>query len=111
MQEQRTDGSILNIHKPIGWSSNDVIRFIKNRVNGKVGHAGTLDPFAEGVLLIAIGKATKQIPSLLPLEKEYRAMLQLGCETDTLDISGTIIKKADMPSDVSNRLWTLHRLR
>ncbi len=90
-------GAILNIDKPIGWSSNDVIRFVKNRVVGKVGHAGTLDPFATGVLLVCVGKATKQVPMLMPLEKEYRAVLQLGVETDTLDISGSTMNKADVP--------------
>jgi tRNA pseudouridine55 synthase len=102
--QEQNSGTILNIHKPIGWSSNDVIRFIKNRVGGKVGHAGTLDPFADGVLLVAVGKATKQIPTLMPLEKEYVATLQFGIETDTLDISGTIIKQADVPSELNEKV-------
>ncbi len=104
MSSAQQTGSILNIDKPIGWSSNDVIRFIKNRVDGKVGHAGTLDPFADGVLLVAVGRATKQIPALLPLEKEYTATLQLGCVTDTLDISGTIVQQAEVPDNIAERM-------
>lgn len=86
-------GFVFNVRKPIGWTSNDVIRFVKHRVDAKVGHAGTLDPFADGVLLICVGKATKKVPELMALEKEYLTTIQLGLETDTLDLSGSIIKK------------------
>lgn len=80
---------VLNISKPIGWTSFDVVRFIqKNYRIKKVGHAGTLDPFADGVLLVCCGRATKQIPRLMEAEKEYLATLQFGIETDTLDLSG-----------------------
>ncbi len=87
------NGRILNIRKPIGWTSNDVVRWVKIRAEGKVGHAGTLDPFADGVLLLCIGKATKQVPELMALEKEYRAVIEFGLKTDTLDISGKIVDR------------------
>ena len=83
-------GQILNLYKPIGWTSNDVVRWVKNRTGQKVGHAGTLDPFADGVLLVCIGAATKKVSQLMALEKEYRALVEFGIETDTLDIAGTI---------------------
>jgi tRNA pseudouridine55 synthase len=82
----------LNVRKPIGWTSNDVVRRAKRMLRGaKVGHAGALDPFADGVLLLCIGRAgTRQVPRLMELEKEYRLVLELGIETDTLDVSGVI---------------------
>jgi tRNA pseudouridine55 synthase len=64
---------------------------------GKVGHAGTLDPFADGVLLVCVGKATKRVSSLVEQEKEYVAELCLGLETDTLDVTGNIIRTAPVP--------------
>lgn len=96
--DNKESGLILNISKPIGWTSFDVVRRIK-RIAGsvKVGHAGTLDPFADGVLLVCIAKATKRIAGLMACEKEYIATLQLGMETDSLDITGRVIKKAHVP--------------
>jgi tRNA pseudouridine55 synthase len=92
---------ILNIRKPVGWTSNDVIRWCKRRwPNKKVGHAGTLDPFAEGVLLVCIGRATRNIIALMSQEKEYLAHIQLGIETDTLDVTGQIISQKKV-SDLS----------
>ncbi len=100
----RAQGRILNIYKPIGWTSNDVIRRLKPpRKAFKVGHAGTLDPFAKGVLLVCLGRATKKVPELMELEKEYIADIQLGQQTDTLDISGVIDKTAALPTLSSER--------
>jgi tRNA pseudouridine55 synthase len=83
---------ILNISKPIGWTSFDVVRRIKNCFSKtKVGHAGTLDPFAEGVLLVCVGKATKKVPELMDQKKEYVTTLEFGKTTDTLDISGNVL--------------------
>jgi tRNA pseudouridine55 synthase len=87
--------AILNVWKPIGWTSFDVVKKIKGFVRpSKVGHAGTLDPFAEGVLVICIGRMTKKVESLMDHEKEYIATIQLGSETDTLDTEGKVIKVA-----------------
>lgn len=90
--EQGGDVQPLNVRKPIGWTSNDVVRRAKRLLRGgKVGHAGALDPFADGVLLLCVGRAaTRQVPRLMELEKEYRLVLELGIETDTLDVSGVI---------------------
>ena len=85
---------ILNISKPIGWTSFDVVRRIKNCFSKtKVGHAGTLDPFAEGVLLVCVGKATKKVPELMNQQKEYVASIEFGKTTDTLDISGNLTEE------------------
>lgn len=61
----------------------------------KVGHAGTLDPFATGVLLICTGKATKKVPDLMGLNKSYWAKIELGKSTDTYDRTGTILRQRD----------------
>lgn len=89
---------ILNVNKPAGWTSADVVRKVK-RLTGekKVGHGGTLDPFAEGVLIIGTGKDTKKLTSVSASDKTYEAVLQLGEETDTLDVTGTIVKKKKIP--------------
>ncbi len=89
---------IISVNKPKGITSYDVIRFIKSEFNfrGKIGHAGTLDPLAEGVLLILIGKATKLSSNLMYLEKEYIATMQLGKKTDTDDIEGEIIETKEV---------------
>jgi tRNA pseudouridine55 synthase len=92
--QSQNKGLVLNLRKPIGWTSNDVVRFVKRRTGGKVGHAGTLDPFADGVLLVCLDEATKEVPRLMELAKEYIATLELGIETDTLDVSGQIVKRA-----------------
>lgn len=85
------NGQVLNIRKPIGWSSNDVVRWVKRRTAEKVGHAGTLDPFADGVLLLCIGSATKKAAELMQQEKQYRAVIEFGMTTDTLDVAGAIV--------------------
>jgi tRNA pseudouridine55 synthase len=89
---------ILNINKPAGPTSYAVVREIKKRLNlKKVGHGGTLDPFAEGVLLILVGNATKRMNELLKLSKTYEAILQLGVATDTGDPTGQVIATAEVP--------------
>ena len=85
---------ILNVWKPVGWTSFDVVKKIRKFVRpAKVGHAGTLDPFAEGVLVLCVGKMTKRVESLMDHEKEYVATIQLGKQTDTLDTEGKIVKE------------------
>ncbi len=83
---------ILPVYKPVGITSYDVIRAFKRAVhpNYKVGHGGTLDPFADGVLLLLLGKATKRMNELSALPKTYRAVARLGKSSDTLDRTGTI---------------------
>jgi len=90
-------GAIINFNKPVGKSSFWVVKKVRNLVNTKVGHAGTLDPFAEGVLLICTGKATKQVTKLMDQTKEYIGEIELGIETDTDDRTGKIIKTQQVP--------------
>lgn len=89
---------VFNIHKPVGWTSFDVVRWLKGRLRmSRVGHAGTLDPFADGVLLVCAGQATRQVPALMSADKEYVAKLQLGIETDTLDVTGQVVSQCAVP--------------
>ncbi len=89
-------GVVLNINKPEGWTSFDVVKKIRGTVHvKKVGHAGTLDPFATGVLLVCTGKATKRVPELMGTEKVYEAVVELGRATDTYDRTGTVVAEAD----------------
>jgi tRNA pseudouridine55 synthase len=84
----------LNIHKTAGWTSHDVVAKIRQLLKiSKVGHAGTLDPQATGVLPICLGKATKLAEFWLHTEKEYRTVMKLGEVTDTHDASGRILMR------------------
>ena len=94
---------ILNINKPAGITSYDVIRTLK-KIHGKVkiGHAGTLDPFATGVLIVAVGKKyTKQLATFQNLPKTYRFTIQLGKTTTTLDPEGDIVEEKIVPTTVT----------
>lgn len=87
---------ILNINKPTGITSFDVVRKIKSlSKNKKVGHAGTLDPIASGVLPVCIGGATKFVDYIMKNEKVYLADMKLGVRTDTYDREGTVIDTSD----------------
>lgn len=92
---------VINVMKPTGMTSFDVVAFMR-RLSGlkKIGHTGTLDPDACGVLPICIGKATKVIDLITAKDKWYRAEMMLGIETDTQDSSGNVVAKSSMiPSD------------
>jgi len=92
-----TDG-LLPINKPIGMSSFDVIRVFKRSTGfkGKIGHAGTLDVFASGVVILMLGSATKTFDTLQDRQKSYRASARLGYSSTTLDIEGAL---TDQPND------------
>jgi tRNA pseudouridine55 synthase len=91
------DGVLL-VDKPAGITSAEAVRKIKARVRpARVGHLGTLDPFATGLLPILIGEATKLAPFLQDGEKEYEGIIRLGLETDTLDRTGAEIQTAEVP--------------
>ena len=92
---------ILIINKPKGITSRDVVNKISKILNiKKVGHNGTLDPLAEGVLVICLGKYTKLNELLTSKEKEYIAEVTLGIKTDTLDITGNAIEKRKETLDI-----------
>ena len=89
---------IYNIYKPVGWTSFDVVKKLRGITRDKkVGHGGTLDPFAEGVLVIGTNADTKILTEISGTIKSYRAILTMGEETDTLDIDGKIINTCPVP--------------
>lgn len=91
---------IIIINKPQGWTSHDVVAKLRGIFKEKrVGHAGTLDPMATGVLPVFVGRATRAAEFMESAGKSYRAGLRLGLETDTQDTTGTILKTA--PVEVS----------
>ena len=87
-----TDG-IINVYKERGFTSHDVVAKLRGILRQKkIGHTGTLDPEAEGVLPVCVGSATKVCELLTDKEKTYRAVLLLGVTTDTQDATGTVLK-------------------
>ena len=81
------EGRVLLIDKPLDWTSFDVVRKIRNTVRiKKVGHAGTLDPLATGLLIVCTGKFTKRINEFMAQEKEYTGTITLGATTPTYDL-------------------------
>jgi len=85
---------LLIINKPKGWTSHDVVAKLRKTLSiQKIGHTGTLDPDATGVLCACIGKATRLIEYTSEDEKEYRVIMRLGLTTDTLDAAGKVIKE------------------
>ena len=96
------NNGLLVVNKPKGMTSRDVVNKVCRKFNTKsVGHIGTLDPLAEGVLVCLIGKYTKLANILTNHDKEYIASFKLGILTDTLDITGNVLKegKKDFSKD------------
>ena len=89
---------ILNIYKPSIWTSFDVVKKIKSITKEKkVGHGGTLDPFAEGVLMIGTNIDTKKLSKISRCNKTYTATIKLGVHTDSFDCDGKILKTDEVP--------------
>lgn len=109
------EGYVALIDKPLGWTSTDVVRKIKFRLKRlgyrriKVGHAGTLDPLATGVLLVCIGRATKRVEELQSENKEYVAELKLGETTPSYDLEHPVDRT--FPTDHITREKVLEALR
>ncbi len=104
VSQRFTEGQILLLKKPYGWTSFDLVRKVRNLLSRqlgvkklKVGHAGTLDPLATGLMLLCTGKATKMIEELQDGEKDYRAVLQLGATTPSFDLETQI--NQNFPTD------------
>ena len=85
---------IIVIHKEEGFTSHDVVAKLRGILHmKKIGHTGTLDPDATGVLPVALGKGTKLVDLLTDKEKTYETVLHLGIDTDTQDMSGTVLEE------------------
>src|SRR5215470_14516521 len=98
------DGVLL-IDKPAGMGSAEVVRRGKRNVKpAKVGHLGTLDPFATGLLPVLIGEATKIAQFLEHHDKHYEGVIALGAQTDTLDLTGQVVSTAPVPAFEQARL-------
>ena len=94
---------IYHINKPFGMSSNQAIQYIKKNTNiKKIGHAGTLDPLATGVLVIGINSGTKQLNNLSFDNKQYLVDIEFGYETNTLDIEGNTINQTNNIPTIDN---------
>jgi tRNA pseudouridine55 synthase len=96
--DTRVMDGLLVVDKPFGWTSYDVVEFIKKRFHlKKVGHGGTLDPIATGLLVVGLGKATRRLGHFMTSDKTYRMTLRLGRRTDTQDITGKILREQAVP--------------
>lgn len=94
-------GEMFLINKPLEWTSFDVVKKVRNALKiKKVGHAGTLDPLATGLLIVCAGKMTKQIESFMGQEKEYEGTFELGATTASFDLEQPIEEVAN-PSSIT----------
>ena len=93
MKLENNVNGLLNIYKPSGPTSRDIVNIVQKKFNTKAGHTGTLDPLASGVLVITLGKYTKLSEIITSETKEYEAEVIFGIETDTLDIEGKTVKE------------------
>jgi len=99
MRDTTTDGLLL-VDKPAGVTSHDVVLAARRAFGeSRIGHAGTLDPFATGLLVLLLGRATRLLPHLDGVPKEYEAIIALGRETDTDDLEGAVVRECPPPAD------------
>jgi tRNA pseudouridine55 synthase len=93
---------LLNVDKPVGPTSHDVVVRVRHGTGERrVGHAGTLDPIAGGVLVLALGRATRLLEYLTGADKAYHAVVTLGVETDTYDAEGAVVAERAIPHDLT----------
>ena len=104
------DGFLL-VDKEQGWTSHDVVAKVRHLVGGKVGHAGTLDPMATGLLVLGLGRSTRLLRFVQGFEKEYRATALFGVATDSLDADGAIIDRSPLPVDTAELESVAERFR
>lgn len=99
MSIQRFDGLLL-VNKPAGLSSVDVLRQLKKILGPqiKIGHAGTLDPFATGLLIVCLGRGTRLVPLLMDVSKGYKVKARFGGLTATLDLTGEVLAEQEVPT-------------
>jgi tRNA pseudouridine55 synthase len=101
MRDSTIDGLLL-VDKPAGVTSHDVVLAARRAFGeSRIGHAGTLDPFATGLLVLLLGRATRLLPHLDGVPKEYAAVIAFGSETETDDLQGATVREAEPPSDAA----------
>lgn len=99
------DSGLLNIYKHKGISSFRAVSVVKRALGcSKAGHCGTLDPMAEGVLLVLFGKATKLQETMMDLPKTYLTGILLGTTTDTCDLTGKVLETKEVPDGIESRI-------
>jgi len=99
MSQRATSDGLLLVDKPAGVSSHDVVGAARRSLGEKrIGHAGTLDPFATGLLVLLVGRATRLLPHLPGEPKVYEARIRFGTETDTEDLDGAVVREAPLPT-------------
>jgi len=104
------DGFLL-VDKEQGWTSHDVVAKVRGLLGGKVGHAGTLDPMATGLLVLGLGRSTRLLRFAQGFEKEYQATALFGVATDSLDADGAIIDRSPLPVDTADLESVAERFR
>ena len=105
--ESLKTGSVLLIDKPVKWTSFDVVNYIRKSINVKIGHAGTLDPLASGLLILCTGKMTKQIDNYQGMDKEYTGTIILGQTTPSFDLETEISDTKDCSSISDKEIYDL----
>ena len=101
---------VIVVNKPLGITSHDVVGFIRRKFKiRRVGHAGTLDPLATGVLVMLLGKSTKLFDRFVAFDKSYRATLRLGTKTSTADIMGHVIEEKPFSGITRSRVEEVFR--
>src|SRR5688572_450819 len=99
------EGRLLLIDKPLDWTSFDVVNKLRHKLKiKKIGHAGTLDPLATGLLIICTGKMTKRIEEFMGMEKEYTGKFVIGQTTPSHDLETEVSDKKDISHITSERL-------
>lgn len=104
LQDPSFEG-ILLVDKPSGITSHDIVDRLRRKLKmKKIGHAGTLDPLATGLMIMLIGKATKVSQFLISLDKAYEGTFNLGVETDSQDSDGEVVETKDLPENLSEEI-------
>ena len=104
LQDPSFEG-ILLVDKPSGITSHDIVDRLRRKLKmKKIGHAGTLDPLATGLMIMLIGKATKVSQFLISLDKAYEGTFKLGVETDSQDSDGEVVETKDLPENLSEEV-------
>lgn len=106
MENKENEGRLLLVDKPLEWTSFDVVNKLRYKLKvKKIGHAGTLDPLATGLLIICTGKMTRQINTFMGLEKEYTGKFRLGVSTPSHDLETEITETRDISGLTPERIY------